>query len=304
MTAKIKKIAAIDIGTNSVLYSIFEISGKSLLESTFKRYSPRIGSKLKGHRKPRISRESYDRLHTILSRLIRHAEKHDADELIIAATNPLRLAQNGRQIKNRLEKSLGIKIAILSTRKEAYLSFIGAVGNLRKNQTAAMIDLGGGSSEIVVYRGQKLQAFVSIPEGAVSLTERFGLQRQINAEAFAEIENYLSIYDKKLKKTGSYIRKKVVLVGGTSSALAYMRKGDAFLMGKTMAYSSISLKRDVLKLSRMSLVERRRKLQTDKKRAEIIFGGAFLLSHLFNKLGISTAVVSARGLRHGLAATC
>jgi exopolyphosphatase / guanosine-5'-triphosphate,3'-diphosphate pyrophosphatase len=297
-----KKIAAIDIGTNSVLYSLFEVrSGNKLRELHFARTSPRIGGGLYGNKKPVISNESYQELLAVLSRYVRHAEKNEASPILLAATNPLRRATNGKKIREKLQTDLGQKVQILSPAREAYLSFLGAAGSLENNQTAVVIDMGGGSTELVVYRGQKRLAFHSLPEGAVSLTARFDSSGRVDPARFSEFDLYLSRYNKKIKTIAPYRDNPIYLVGGTSSALAYLKAGSRFFSGGQTELTEPKLAQFVYTLAAGNLTERRRLLDVDRARAEIIFAGAFWLWHLYKTVPIAGARASSKGLRHGMA---
>lgn len=296
-----KYIAGIDIGTNSVLYSLFEIKGSKIARDLyFERHSPRIGSKLAGNDRPLITDISYINLKKIIEKNIRHALKAGAEKVLIAATNPFRLAKNGGEVKKRLENELGCKIAILSPDREAYLSFLAAAGHLGKDQTAVVIDMGGGSTELVAYRGEKRLAFISLPEGAVSLTEKFQSQHKVDPDNFEDYENYLSGYAKQVATILPYIDSPVKLVGGTSTALAWLKDSDILSKPSGITLTGKDIKRSVALLAPLTLTRRRQLLGIDKNRAEIIFAGAFWYVYLFKILGIKRAVATPRGLRHGL----
>ncbi len=296
-----RRIAGIDIGTNSVLYSLFEVKGKSIAnEIHFERYSPRIGKRLAERKNPLITEESYAGLKLILSRCIRHAETGGADEILIAATNPLRLAHNGAKIRTRLEDDLRQSVVILSSDREAYLAFLAAAGHLQKGRTALVIDLGGGSTEFVVYRGDRRQAFVSLPEGAVSLTEKFNSEISVDPDDFPGFEKMLDPYRSKLNNIRSYLPTPVKLVGGTSTALAYLKDRDVFYKRRGVVMARAEIEQYVYLLSSLGLTCRRQLLAVDKKRAEIIFAGAFWLHYVLKVLDIKKAVATPWGLRHGM----
>jgi exopolyphosphatase/guanosine-5'-triphosphate,3'-diphosphate pyrophosphatase len=295
-----KTIAAIDIGTNSALYSLFSIKGRRLIESHFERHSPRIGGRLKGAKRPDISKASYKSLFNILGNIIRHAHRNKAEEVLIVATNPFRLAGNGREIKTRLEKDTRCGVSILTPEREAYLSFIGAIGKLKANQSAAIIDLGGGSTEFVGYRGEKRQIFLSLPEGAVSLTEIFRSDRVVRTEQFSKFSDYLSKYNRRIQKFKPYVEKGITLVGGTSSALAHIKDSDFLNNRKDISLTVSEIELFINLLAPLNVDCRRRLLQADIKRSEIIFGGAFWLNHLFKILDLRKVRVTSRGLRHGV----
>ncbi|MCP4569801.1 MAG: hypothetical protein GY841_19655 [FCB group bacterium] len=297
-----KNIAAIDIGTNSVLYSLFKVESRSTInEIHFERHSPRIGRKLKNAKKPRIGEDNYRQLLTILRKNIRHAYAHATENILIAATNPLRLAENGKEIRDRLTRDLGWPVVILSTAEEARLSVLGAVGPLRKNQTALIIDLGGGSTELVVYRGGSRLAFVSLPEGAVSLTEKFESTGRVTGADIPVFEGKLTKYAKRLTKIEPYLDSSVTLVGGTSSALAFLKDDDFHRCNRDVVLTVHDLDLFVGLLAKLNLPGRRQLLEPDKKRGEIIFAGVLWLGWLFKTLGLKKAKASPRGLRQGLA---
>lgn len=296
-----KRIAAIDIGTNSVLYSLFEIKRSAVLDEVyFSRSSPRIGANLKGKARPTISETSFQELKKILNKAIVHANKNKADEILIAATNPLRLASNGRVIKKRLQESIGHPVDILSSREEAELSFKGAVGPLRKNKRKTVIDLGGGSTELITYQGNKLAAFISIPEGAVSLTDRFKIDGPVDQNQLTSFEKQLSAYKRKLTRFVSNMEGLPILVGGTSSCLALIKDEAIFSRNARVSLSKEELDLLVSILAGLDNSGRRKLCRLDKKRAEIIFAGAFWLAWLFKIMGIERAEATLAGLRHGL----
>ena len=294
-------MAGIDIGTNSVLYSLFAVSGKRIVDELyFDRHSPRIGRALAGQSHPEVPDSDYCKLKKIIGSNVTHARKSGADQILIAATNPLRLAINGREIKKKLESDLGVRLDILSPDREAYLSFLGAAGRLREDQTAVVIDMGGGSTELVVYRGEKRLAFVSIPEGAVSLTERFNSRRKVNPDNFADFDSYLARYKKRLEVVREYLDHPIKLVGGTSTALAYIKDKNVLEKPRGVSLTGDDMSGFVNLLAAKNLAERRQVLALDKKRAEIIFAGAFWYKYLFNVLEVVRAVATPRGLRHGM----
>jgi exopolyphosphatase/guanosine-5'-triphosphate,3'-diphosphate pyrophosphatase len=295
-------IAAIDIGTNTVLYSLFSVRGKAgLKEIYFERQTPRIGTGLAGGRRPRISEDSYQHLRRILRKNIAHARTNDARRILIAATNPLRKAANGRAVQKRLHEDLRCPVEIVSPAREAYLSHLGAAGGLDTDLPALVIDLGGGSTEFIVYRGARRRLFCSLPEGAVSLTERFGSDRKVDPADFPAYEKYLARYDRKLASIKTYAAKGVILVGGTSSALALLTDERFTRLAKGLSLTRADIDRFTRLWGEASLAERRRLLGADLKRAEVIFAGTFWLGYLYKKLGLKKAQAIPRGLRHGLA---
>lgn len=296
------KIASIDIGANSVLYSLFEAKGRDKIrEAYFERHSPRIGRRLPGRKSLIITQEAYSDLKKILVRHISHAIRNKAEDIVIAATSPLRLAKNGRQIRQQLQRELGYQVSVLSPEREAYLSFVGGVGRLPKSRSATMIDMGGGSTEFLVYRGDTRQAFLSLPEGAVSLTEKFDSQSRVNEDDFPAFERTLAKYDKRIALVRRRLQGPVYLVGGTSTALAYLKDESVLDKRRGVMVTRKDIEGFVDHLGGLNLTGRRRLMTIDKKRAEIIFAGAFWYRYLFKVLDIKNARATPWGLRHGMA---
>ena len=163
-----------------------------------------------------------------------------------------------------------------------------------------VIDLGGGSTEFVVYQGDKRRAFVSLPAGAVSLTEKFDSEMSVDPGDFPRFEKMLAPYGRKLKNLRPYVQAPVKLVGGTSTALAYLKDRDVFHKRRGVAMTRAEIERYVYLLSSLGLNCRRQLLTADKKRAEIIFAGAFWLHYVLKVLDIEKAVATPWGLRLGM----
>jgi len=295
-------IAAVDIGTNTVLYSLFAVGRTGRLkEIHFERQTPRIGARLAGGRCPRITEESYDALRRILNRQTAHARAHGAARTLIAATNPLRLAANGRLIGKRLQADLGCPVEIVSPAREGYLSFLGATGGLTSDASPLVIDLGGGSTEFIAYRHGRRRLFCSLPEGAVSLTERFDSEGRVNPADFPAYEKFLAKYDRQLAKIRLSAVDEVILVGGTTSTLGFLKDGRFLDRPGGVILTRVDIDCAVRLWTETSLSDRRRLLGPERKRAEVIFAGTFWLQYVYKALSLGRARATPRGLRHGLA---
>jgi len=247
-----------------------------------------------------LSKKSYRLLHKVLSNDLNHARESGAKVILVAATNPFRVAKNGRLVKRELERELSCRISILSPAQEAFLSFLGGVGGVGGEQIGVVIDIGGGSTEIAAYRKGKRLAFVSIPEGAVSLTENFCRIAKVKEENYPLFEAYLDKYEREIEHFISYVDLGVTLVGGTSSSLVQLKDSRFLFSDRMVALTRQEIAHFTYRLSCLNLTGRRRLLSFDKARAEIIFAGSFWLGYLYKKLGISKAKATRRGLRHGL----
>ncbi len=293
--------ATIDIGTNSVLYSLVEARKRGRLnEIYFERHSPRIGKNLASKKSAVIDDDSFSALLKIMRRLVRHAKKHKANHVLIAGTNPFRKARNGKAIAEKLGNEIGQVVRILSPDDEARISFMGAVGTLRPDQSAGVIDLGGGSTEFVVYQGTRRKLSVSLPEGAVSLTERFKTESTVDTSRFGQFDKYLAAYKNGLQRIGTILPTKTLLVGGTSSALALIKFPDFIELNTPRPLTVSDINLSMRCLAPMTAAVRRKLLQADKKRAEIIFAGAYWLATVYKYTGLIKAEATPHGLRHGL----
>jgi len=300
------RIAAIDIGTNSVRLLVAERGGRGDLRPLVRLgESCRLGEGLETT--GRIGARAEERTRDTLGRFARRARELECADVLVAATNALRSAENGPEVTARLEAAAGYPIRILSGEEEARLVYEAVLEGLKWNGEAGeylVVDIGGGSVEIVRGQGQAVQRWVSLELGCVRLTERFLRSDPPALHELSELRNYLRStwvgHDLLLRPTPQA----AAGVGGTVTALAALNLGlrryDASRVeGHLLATGDIRRLTD--SLTKLTTAERQALATVGPGRADILPAGCVLLVSLAEATGLASLTASTQGLRYALA---
>src|SRR6266568_5057323 len=164
--------AAVDIGSNSVRLKISRLVSHRLVEIQEDREVTRLGESV--FRSGFLSPEAIALTVKVLRRFHRAAQKVGADSVRVVATSALRDARNSRAFLEWVRSATGWRVEIISGLEEARLIHLGLTYTLRVNASSVlMIDLGGGSCELTISNKGHIRETVSLPLGAVRLTNEF-----------------------------------------------------------------------------------------------------------------------------------
>src|SRR6478736_1900684 len=165
-------LAAVDIGSNSVRLKISRLSGGRLVEIHEDRQVTRLGDSV--FRNGFLSPEAIDDTVKALRRFHRAVQHEGTDTVRVVATSAVRDARNSRAFLEWVRSATGWKVEIISGLEEARLIHLGLVSSLRVSPAATlMVDLGGGSCELTISSQGHIRDTVSLPLGAVRLTNEF-----------------------------------------------------------------------------------------------------------------------------------
>jgi exopolyphosphatase/guanosine-5'-triphosphate,3'-diphosphate pyrophosphatase len=299
----LKTIAAIDVGSNSILLSITRVRGKRLLKPSINLEStPRLSEGLKESR--RISEQSESRLIQALTVFRKCCDENGVEQVSCCGTSALREATNAAEVIARARSETGIKIEVISGRREAALTYLGAVTGMRNlRRSRVLIDAGGGSSEAVVAMGTKVLSARSYKIGAVALTERLRTARKLKMRELDETLEAIRADVGKLKIDPVDPSSTLICSGGTPSAIQAFRIGmkeydTDQIHGARMTLAEYQ--ELVYELGRMRLTDRRRVLSFEPKRADVITAGGLLSFALAERTGIKSVRTSDRSLRFGM----
>ncbi len=166
------RFACIDIGSNTTRLLVADVEDERLREVAARRHFTQIGASLDPNR--RIPALKLAEVAGLAGQLAAQARELGAREVAAVATAAVRLATNGRELANAVQAAAGVPLRVLSGHQEAELSFAGAsraVGGI--DGTLAVVDVGGGSTEIAVGTAARgVQWAESIPIGSSVLRER------------------------------------------------------------------------------------------------------------------------------------
>jgi exopolyphosphatase/guanosine-5'-triphosphate,3'-diphosphate pyrophosphatase len=291
-------LAAIDIGTNSVKMLVGRVSGQRVTPALHRTVITRLGEGLQ--KSGEISPEAADRTIAALAEFRTLAQERGVAKIEAVGTLALRAAKNGRAFVDRCARETGLEIRIISGEEEARLSFQGAAGASKAAQVLG-IEIGGGSTQIMVGTHAKLHASWSLGMGAVVLTEEFLKTDPPAAEEMqamsAAIRRHLQNVIARVGKDGE-----LVGIGGTVSAiLTLLQKNEG---GDPREFHQTNVSFETLSALSIHLslktVAEREGMGIEKGRADIITAGAWILTAAMSHLEATSLRASAHGLRHGL----
>lgn len=294
------KVAALDLGTNTFLCLIAEgHEGRLTHVHSDLAEVVRLGQDVSRTRK--FHPEALARARGCLERFRAEIDLHKVDLIAGVATAAAREVENGNELF-ALAQELGLPLKTISGEEEARLSYLGAQAGLSAEITRLVIDIGGGSTELIIGKGQKILFSKSLPMGGVKLTEKFishqPVSEQEQRQLILEIQGLLDLVANELK---SCPIDEIVAVAGTPTALASMELGG-FDSQKVDGYkiSTERLRELAIQLAGTSINDKQKKWNLGG-RADIIYAGTSILLAVTQLTGRDGVTVSTKGLRYGVA---
>ncbi|MES1178029.1 MAG: hypothetical protein ABUL62_27145 [Myxococcales bacterium] len=294
-------VAAVDIGTNSVRLLIVDATGRELEREM---HMTRLGQgvDVSGVLLP----EAITRTTAVLAEYATRLRRHGVARVRAAATSAARDAQNGQVFFDAAEAALGVRPELLSGDAEARLSFDGATHGLPRGAGPFLvIDLGGGSTEFVLG-SEHPEAEISVQMGCVRMTER---HLRSDPPTSDELQACAADVRAILAPVRAVIQVEqarcVVGLAGTVTALSALQLGLTRYDAARTHHSRLSASQVAALCARLAAVTiaERRGMLVQPARAEIIVGGALVLSTLLSELGLDELLVSERDILDGLAAS-
>ena len=297
---RLPRYAVIDVGTNSVKFHV----GERLADGSWNRVvdraeMSRLGEGVDEH--GAIQPEPLQRTATAVADMVAEAQRDGAQQIVAVGTAVFRIASNGNDAVAEIRDRAGIEVEVLSGEEESRLAYLAARSAVGASPSVVVFDTGGGSSQFTYGEGARLVDRFSVNVGAVSYTERFGLDKAVDqrslAQARATIASDLDALSERPKPDA------VVGMGGAVTNMTAVSKRmtrydpDA-IHGSVLEATEID--RQIETYRSMSADERRSIAGLQPKRAEVILAGACIVSTILNELGARSFTVSDRGLRHGV----
>ncbi|MCH7964863.1 MAG: rod shape-determining protein [Bacteroidetes bacterium] len=293
-------IASIDIGTNTVLLLIAEVDkASSKITPLLNEYKmPRIGRDLKINEN--ISLDRIEKLFTILSEYKSIISKYHVDDVLVTATNALRIAANSTEIAERIKKQLSWHVNIISGKSEAEFAFLGAVP-VSSNNNNLVIDIGGGSTELILGKENDIEYRKSFQIGSVSATENYLKNSPPLDKELSELKIELGTIFEEIKN--KFAPDLTYSIAGTPTTLFCMVNeiksfDDSVVEGGILKYEDIV--RIIQKLKKLTPKEIINKYGSIMQgREDIILSGSIILLNIMKLLNLSKVIVSLRGIRYG-----
>jgi len=295
----VKRFAAIDVGTNTVLLLVADVGdGGELLPLQDLEMTTRLGRGLAATR--RLHPESLSKTMEAIDAYLAVCDKLGVDEIRIVGTSALREAQNGDDLVNAVERRFGLILRPISGEEEARFSYLAAEREMGPGRPLLVVDIGGGSVEIIVGQEGNLSDLHSLNVGAVGLTETFLTSDPVREEEFGAMMDHII---RNLAPVALPRPTKVVGLGGTITALSAVQRGDN-LLNPSEIHGTLLSRQEVYRqvlLYRGTTVEKRCRIAgLPSERADVILAGAAILWQTLSILDLREVVVSCHGLRYGL----
>lgn len=293
------KLAAIDIGSNSIKLVVVQAeTSDAFTVLAQEREVVRLGQEtlVNGH----INSTATQRAITCLKRFRSVADANGAEKIAAIATATVREADNSAQFIHAVEEETGLRVEILSGLEEARLIGLAAAqGCTEKGATSLNIDIGGGSTEISIFRDSEPLKLISMKLGAVGLTDRF---IRSDPPAPNELEALRSNIRSFLETSASELREQnwdhTTATSGTALAIGAALNHTALGVASTVTLTE--LKALNARIAALSLAERKNVAGLSPQRADIIVAGGFVLEETMSTLGIASLRICDWSLREGV----
>jgi exopolyphosphatase/guanosine-5'-triphosphate,3'-diphosphate pyrophosphatase len=306
MAAARDRIAAIDIGSNSVRLVVAQVlpsGGYRVLDE--ERENTRLAAAL--HETGRIAPEAQEATLLALRHFLSIAEGYGTKQIRAIATSAVRDASNGAEFCARVEKALGLRVEVITAREEARLAYLSVARAFDvAGRQIAVTDIGGGSTEIVLASSGMIDEVYATRLGAVRLTEEFALSDKVSERQLAEAQRYIDQQLKKHARKVPFVPSMLYGTGGTFMAMAAMIMSRDGQEGQPMWGYRVQLAEVhhlLMDLAQMTLERRRKVTGLNPQRADIIVAGLLVIERAMRHLRVNVVQVHTRGVRDGLLLT-
>lgn len=305
-----RMIAAIDIGTNSLHMVIVRIE-PTLPAFTMiakEKETVRLGDRNleTGELKPEVIKKAI----ACLGRFQALAKSLEAESIIAVATSAVREAPNGREFLHQVETELGLSVDLISGQEEARRIYLGVLSGMEFNhQPHIIIDIGGGSTELILGDSQEPRSLTSTKVGAVRLTGEFISTDPISDTEFQYLQAYArGMLERSVEDVLSKLQPgeipKLVGTSGTIETIAMINAREKMgVIPSTLngyQFNLQDLRTWVTRLRRMNGVERAAISGMPERRSEVILAGAVILQEAMTLLGVDSVTLCERSLREGV----
>jgi len=300
------RYAAIDIGSNSIRMAAAEVlPGAPMRVLASERVVTRLGEGV--FRNGLLSQESLELTCSVLARMAQQYQKLEVVGVRAVATSAVRDSRNQAEFVERASQAIGAPVEIVSGREESRLIHLGVQARWpHPNRSVLIVDIGGGSAELIASEHGQMRDSFSKPLGAVRLREIFLPDDPPQAGQLHQMHEYI---EEKLAGIANRFGKghwdRVIATSATASAVVCAvnriprtKREQA----DRMRASAREVRRLYKKLSVLDLADRRNAIGIGPKRAEIIVPGVSVLLRVLEDFRLPGLYYSAAGVRDGIIA--
>ena len=292
--------AAIDVGSNTVHIVVARATARTLDILADEVELVRIGESVTAS--GLISQEKCDYAVAVLAQYRALAEQHGAQDIFVVATEAIRQASNSAEFIETVRQRTGLQVQLISGEAEATLTFAGAAYEAQAQahppQVIGVMDLGGGSMELVTARQGHITWKTSVPVGSGWLHDRYLSGDPPDHDALTTAEAFVYTYFR-----GMRIKQKpplLIVTGGSANSLLHLtHRAFGLEMHRTHLTQHDLLRCQGL-LSALPAEEIARRFEQPVERARILLAGAMIIAAMMTRLQLNEIAVSPHGIREGV----
>lgn len=295
-----QRIAIIDIGSNSARLVISHIYKNGSYNMVYnQKEALRLSQKVDA--KNQLTEEAFTSTIETMKSFAYMCNIYRADKIIAVATAAIRNASNGSELVDKVAAETGIQLHIISGNTEAYISYLGVINTLDVKD-GIIFDLGGGSTELILFKNRQIMDSVSLPFGAVNTTGMFNTRNEMPPNVYSDVSFFI------MSRLAQYPWLKqqglpLIGVGGTARTVAkIIQRSKKYPTTKIHNYSfSLQTFRSFFNKLRATNLEQRKKISgLSNERSDIILAGSSIINCLLDATGCKKMITSGCGLREGL----
>jgi len=284
------KYAVIDIGTNSVRLLIATVKEEAIIHREKHLITTRMGQGVDENKI--INQETIYRNLAALRDLKNLALKKGIEQFIVFGTSALRDAKNAKEFIDLVKREINMNVQIIDGQLEAQYAFLGA-GQKYRNESIVVMDIGGGSTELIFAQNGEITNSISFNIGAVRMTERF---IRNDPPLKSEIESLTHFVQNTLSKSFLMEEPFVLIgIGGTATALSQMKQKLIEYLPEKIHNSKVfkeDLEQMIQKLLVMKNGQRKEIVGLSAKRSDVITAGAMIILEILNHFNQKSFIVS------------
>jgi exopolyphosphatase/guanosine-5'-triphosphate,3'-diphosphate pyrophosphatase len=297
------RIAVVDIGTNTTRLLVADLDGGRLREIERRTEITRLGEGVDAT--GRLSEQAMERVIATCAQYAQAIRRHGAERTVAVMTSAVRDAANGAEFQQLLRERFGFDAQTISGEREARLTYLGATSARSYPSPLLVVDIGGGSTELVIGSGRNVTFHVSTRAGSVRHTERY---LHSDPATDAELDGCREDVRREIEsQVPAEVRRSVadgVAVAGTATSFAAIdQRLEPYDHERVDGYrlTRVGCDRILAGLAALPLAERRDVPGLHPERAPTIIAGGLILTESMRAFGLDSIEVSEHDILEGAA---
>ena len=297
------RVAVVDMGTNSTRLLVADVEGETLSELERRSTVTRLGRGVDTSKK--LAMDAIEDVCSTVGEYLKLIAEHEAEVTVAIATSAVRDAENRGAFIGELRERFDLNARVLSGDDEARLTYLGAIYGRPAGENILVVDIGGGSTELVIGSGSEVSFHASLQAGTVRHTERHVSHDPVQQAELENLANDVRLLIDRVLEGSDFVQAKAGIgVAGTPTSLAAIdQQLDPYdpeaVHGSTLSLEAIQ--RMCSELSTKTLEERLEVTGLHPGRAPTIVAGVVILIQVMRAFGLSEIEVSEHDILYGAA---